>query len=405
MEIMNPSLITLVVYFTVGLIILNILSYYSRRTNLLPHVIWTLGIGMLYGALSHFSALNIVMFTIDPHVIFFTLIPILIFASSKNMCLHHFRKVLRESTILATLGIIISALIVALILFYLLDVPFLTSLLFGVIISATDPIAVGAILHESKNISAEKKMLIEGESILNDGFVVAIFATLSLLVLESKEINLYLSGWSLVLNIFLALGLGALLGRIARAILRIWRNESPELTMNITIALAFSSFILAEFFHIPGILAIFAAALAFGYKPDESLEKTQVTQRNIWEYLEYLANQILFFFLGASFFAQTSLELITLSTIVISVLILFFSRFLAIFILKPLLRIEGNKVNTKDFWLLNLSGSRGAVSIALILLLPDDFTYKPLFLTLAFLIVIVSLVFYPIILKRSLKIS
>lgn len=294
---MNPSLITLVVYFTVGLIILNILSYYSRRTNLLPHVIWTLGIGMLYGALSHFSALNIVMFTIDPHVIFFTLIPILIFASSKNMCLHHFRKVLRESTILATLGIIISALIVALILFYLLDVPFLTSLLFGVIISATDPIAVGAILHESKNISAEKKMLIEGESILNDGFVVAIFATLSLLVLESKEINLYLSGWSLVLNIFLALGLGALLGRIARAILRIWRNESPELTMNITIALAFSSFILAEFFHIPGILAIFAAALAFGYKPDESLEKTQVTQRNIWEYLEYLANQILFFFL------------------------------------------------------------------------------------------------------------
>lgn len=402
---MNPSLITLVVYFTVGLIILNILSYYSRRTNLLPHVIWTLGIGMLYGALSHFSALNIVMFTIDPHVIFFTLIPILIFASSKNMCLHHFRKVLRESTILATLGIIISALIVALILFYLLDVPFLTSLLFGVIISATNPIAVGAILHESKNISAEKKMLIEGESILNDGFVVAIFATLSLLVLESKEINLYLSGWSLVLNIFLALGLGALLGRIARAILRIWRNESPELTMNITIALAFSSFILAEFFHIPGILAIFAAALAFGYKPDESLEKTQVTQRNIWEYLEYLANQILFFFLGASFFAQTSLELITLSTIVISVLILFFSRFLAIFILKPLLRIEGNKVNTKDFWLLNLSGSRGAVSIALILLLPDDFTYKPLFLTLAFLIVIVSLVFYPIILKRSLKIS
>lgn len=156
---MNPSLITLVVYFTVGLIILNILSYYSRRTNLLPHVIWTLGIGMLYGALSHFSALNIVMFTIDPHVIFFTLIPILIFASSKNMCLHHFRKVLRESTILATLGIIISALIVALILFYLLDVPFLTSLLFGVIISATDPIAVGAILHESKNISAEKRCL------------------------------------------------------------------------------------------------------------------------------------------------------------------------------------------------------------------------------------------------------
>ena len=65
----------------------------------------------------------------------------------------------------------------ALVLYWLFHVPFLESLLLGVIVSATDPIAVSAILHEAENISIERKMLIEGESILNDGFVVAVFTT------------------------------------------------------------------------------------------------------------------------------------------------------------------------------------------------------------------------------------
>lgn len=146
------------------------------------------------------------------------------------------------------------------------------------------------------------------------------------------------------------------------------------------------------------MLAIFAAALTFAYKPDHHLDKTQTSQHTIWQYLEYLANQILFFFLGASFFQQVSLDIMNVSIIILSIVVLFFSRFMAVGILLPLLKIKSN-----DFWLLNLSGSRGAISIALILLLPDDFIYKPLFLTLGFIIVIVSLVVYPIILKKILQ--
>ena len=82
---------------------------------------------------------------------------------------------------------------------------------------------------------------------------------------------------------------------------------------------------------------------------------------------------------------------------------LFMSRFIALGILSPLLRIEENKITLQDFWILNFSGSRGAISIALILLLPNDFSYKPLFLTIAFIMVIVSLVVYPIFLKKVLN--
>ncbi|MDX2505035.1 MAG: sodium:proton antiporter [Gammaproteobacteria bacterium] len=398
----DSSLITLIIFVISGLVALNALSYYSERLMLFPNVIWVLCIGMIYGALNHFELLHLPELYLDPNIILFVLVPILIFAATKKMCLHHFRKVLKESSILATLGIVISMVGVALVLYWVFHVPFLESLLFGVIVSATDPIAVNAILHEAKDLSTERKMLIEGESILNDGFVVAVFATLSVMIFGTEEISLALSGGKLVFNILGALALGIVLGRLARFLLRVWKNKAPSLTVNITLALAFASFLLAETFHFPGVLAVFAGALAFGYRPDDNSDKVQGAQEQVWDYLEYIVNSILFFLLGASFFSQASLEIITITFVTIGVIMLFMSRFIALGVLSPLLRIEEEKITHQDFWLLNFSGSRGAISIALILLLPNDFNYKPLFLTIAFVMVIVSLVVYPIFLKKVL---
>jgi CPA1 family monovalent cation:H+ antiporter len=398
----DSSLITLIIFVITGLVALNALSYYSERIMLFPSVIWVLCLGMVYGALNHFKLLDLPELYLDPHIILFALVPVLIFAAAKKMCLHHFRRVLKESTILATLGIVISTVGVALVLNWVFQVPVLESLLFGVIVSATDPIAVSAILHEAKDLSTERKMLIEGESILNDGFVVAVFATLSVMIFGMEETSLTLSGGKLVVNIFAALALGVILGRLARFLLRVWKNKAPSLTVNITLALAFASFLLAETFHLPGVLAVFAGALAFGYRPDKDNDKVQGAQEQVWDYLDYIVNSILFFLLGASFFSQASLEIITIAFVAIGVVMLFLSRFIALGVLSPILRIEGSRITFQDFWLLNFAGSRGAISIALILLLPNDFGYKPLFLTIAFVMVIVSLVVYPIFLKRLL---
>ena len=399
----GSPLITLIIFVVSGLVSLNALSYYSERLMLFPNVIWVLCLGMIYGALYHFELLHLPELVLDPTMILFVLVPILIFATAKKMCLHHFRRVLKESSILATLGIVISMIAVVMFLYWVFQVPILESLLFGVIISATDPVAVSAILHESQDISTETKMLIEGESILNDGFVVAVFSTLSLLIFGPEEISLALSGGQLVINILGALVFGIVLGRVARFLLRLWRSQAPPLTVNITLALAFASFLLAETFQLPGVLAVFGAALAFGYRPDENNKRVQYAQEQVWDYLEYIVNSILFFLLGASFFSQISLELITITFVVITVLMLFVSRLIALGLLRPLLRIKGKKITPQDFWLLNFSGSRGAISIALILLLPNDFSYKPLFLTMAFVMVIVSLVGYPLFLKKFLK--
>ena len=398
----DSSLISLIVFIISGLVSLNALSYYSERLMLFPNIIWVLCLGMVYGAMNHFDIIELPELYLDPNIILFGLVPVLIFAAAKKMCLHHFYSVLKNSTILATLGIIISMIGVASVLFLVFNVPFLESLLFGVIVSATDPIAVSAILHDAKDLSIERKMLIEGESILNDGFVVAVFSTLSIMIFGAEDISLLLSGGKLVVNILSAILLGIILGRLARFLLRVWKNSAPSLTINITLALAFSSFLVAETFHLPGVLAVFTGALAFGYRPDEDNEIAKEGQEQVWDYLEYIVNSILFFLLGASFFSQVSIEIITFTFIVIAVVVLFVSRLVALSILSPFLLIEGKRVSLQDFWLLNFSGSRGAISIALILLLPNDFVYKSLFLTMAFIMVIVSLVVYPVLLKRVL---
>lgn len=401
MESLDSYLISIVSFFTVGLVLLNIISFYAKKTKLFPDVIWTLLLGILYGSLSLLNHLNIPHIELEPHFIFYVLVPILIFAASKKMCLFHFRKVLKEASILATAGVIFSAVLIALPLSYFFNIPFEVSLLFGIIISATDPIAVNAIINSSKQLNIHQKMLIEGESILNDGIVVALFSLLLVVILTDK-INFVDDIFILILKVALAVILGIILGRIARVILNFWNNSSAKFTINITIALAFSSFLFAEYLHLPGILVIFVAALAFGYKRNQEDKENQLIEENVWEYLEYIANHILFFLLGASFFSQVSIELITITLIIFGFIILLSSRVIMLTLFKPLIKLENKTLTKKDFWVLNLSGSRGAISIALILLLPETFEFKQLFLALGFIIVILSLVIYPIILKKFL---
>lgn len=400
---MHSSLINLIVFIIISFVGLNIVSYYSEKVKVLPQVIWILLLGLGYGAIAHYSNIPLPELVLDPNLILFVFVPILIFGASYKMCLYHFRRVLVQSISLATLGIIISSLIVAVLFHFILSMPFLVALLFGVIISATDPIAVSAILHSTNKIGITKKMLIEGESILNDGFVVAMFGLLSVLIFGIEKINIFFTGGGLVLKIVGSLFVGLVLGRIARYILKRWRSSLHELTVNITLALAFASFLLAEILHFPGVLAVFAAALSYGYRPEKESKHIFNSQIYVWEYLEYIVNSILFFLLGASFFAQADLMLISIGIFTLSIFTLFISRVMALGIMLPFMKIQKKKTTKKDFWMLNFAGSRGAISVALILLLPHDFVYKSQFLTLAFIMVFFSLIVYPILMKQSLE--
>jgi len=397
---MLDPILCAVVFGVVGLVTLNALSYYSQRWMILPDVVWVLLLGVIYGSLDLWW--NVPPLNLSSELILYAFVPLLIFASTQKICLGHLRKVLTPAAILASLGILISMSIIGTTFHFLFQIPWLEALLFGAIISATDPLAVGALIQQNKVLSTSQKLLIEGESILNDGFVVTLFGFLSIILFSTETFSAAKSGGLFVLHIFGALALGASLGFGARWLLKTWHEEHFTLTTNITLALAFGSFLLAEQLEFSGILAVFAAALAYGFNPEKDSHNKH-TQQHLWDYFEYLANAVLFFLLGASFFHQASFETLSISLVMVALIMLFVSRLGAIMCLFPILRVENKPLSHKDFWLLNFSGARGAVSVALILLLPNSFELKPLFLSLAFVMILFSLVVYPLIIHRLLQ--
>jgi len=400
---MHDELVFSLVAFAVfGLITLNALSYYSQRAMILPDIIWVLLLGVGYGGIAHYLDLGLPELTLSPDLVLYAFVPPLIFASTQKICLFHFREVLAPASLVGSIGILISMLIIALVLHYGFGFQWLEALLFGAIISATDPLAVGALLHGNSEVSGSQKLLIEGESILNDGFVVTVSGILVLILFGGERFDFLASSGSFLTHVVGALLLGVLFGRGARWLLSIWKEEHFTLTVNMTIAIAFGSFALAEILHLSGILAVFATALAYGYKPDEESHNRQI-HSHIWDYFEYIANAVLFFLLGASFFVYTSFEEVSLLLVFASLVLLIISRLGALIVLFPFIKVEGRTLNKTNFWLLNFSGARGAVSIALILLLPHTFELKSLFLSLAFVMILFSLVVYPLALKRVLE--
>ena len=386
-----------------GLIALNALSYYSSKQKLLPSIIWTVLIGIVYSFISHFGFLPLPELELKPEIVLFLFVPLLIFASTHTMCLYHFRRILGASTILATVGILISMVLGGMIFMAVTGAGLAVSMLFGAIISATDPLAISAVLKGNTSIDEHRKLLIEGESILNDGFVVALFGIFSVLAFEPARFSALEVVSDFFIDIAGALALGFLLGRGSRLLLRIWHGHGYTLRMNMTIALAYSAFLLAEGLGFSGVIAVFAAALAYGYRPEGGYHPPEEDQEHVWGYLEYVANSILFFLIGASFFGVISQHKISIIFIAAAITIAVLPRLLAVYVLRPTLRVYKEKATFNDVKLLAFSGSRGALSVALILLLPEDFKYRPHFLALAGIIILMTLVAYPPVVNMILK--
>ncbi|PMN88609.1 cation:proton antiporter [Enterovibrio norvegicus] len=399
---MTESVPTLVTYAVLGWMALNVIFYVSEKWMVFSDIIWILLAGIAYGWVSTNPESGLPELVMDPDVVLYVFVPLLIFASTKKMCLFHFRPIIVPAVIAGTLGIVVSMLTIGLAIHWLLDVALLPAMLFGVIISATDPLAVSALFKGNESITENQKLLIEGESILNDGFVVTVAGILALLIFSMTSFSVVDTSVSFVTHIAGALISGAVLGRLARFILRLMHTSHYILTTNITLALAYGSFVVAETLHFSGILAVFAAALAYGYKPDKD-RANRLAEERVWEYLDYAANALLFFLLGTSFFALTANTDLPVSHTLLAIGLLFAGRFVALSVLKPVMRVEGMRLSMNEFWLLNFSGARGAVSVALILLLPADFQYQSLFLSLAFVMILFSLLVYPLVTVRILS--
>ena len=306
----------------------------------------------------------------------------------------------------AVIGVIATAFLIGLPMAYVLNIPILHGLLLGSAVAATDPVAVGSIFQRIK-IPEKLGLIVEGESLFNDGTTVVLFHLIFGLVLSGAVFSLANTGLNFAWSIAGAFILGWGLGWIAAKLLEIWHEHHIFFPITITIILAFSTYILAEdIFHVSGVVAVLLAAIIFAKKQHLRAEDERKVENarlfgSFWNYISIIANSFLFFALGAETGAHSFS--VTLLSVVAAILIMLASRCLVIYPGALILRLFGHGLPMTWQNILNIGGLRGAISAALILMIPHNYPYREPFLCLAFAMISFSLIIQPLLLQNYLN--
>lgn len=376
-----------------GLLFLASLASLLLRKAKLP---FSVGLVVLGAGLHNLAPLagvqSLASFHVSPDVIVYVLLPALLFEASFNMDSRRLVQDLAPITVLAVAALLISAGIVGAVLHLALGVPLTYTLLFGALISATDPVAVLAIFKE---LGAPKRLalLVDGESLFNDGTALVLFRVLLALALAgSLTWDAVPQGVASFLWVFLGgTGLGIAAGWLFSQIIgRV--EEEPMVEITLAVTLAYGSFLLADhFLHVSGVMATVGAGLTLGNHGRTKISPAVLGHMEaFWEYAAFVVNALVFLFMGLSI-AFGSL-LAYAGAIAWAVAAALLGRAVAIFVLIPLmnrwLRESISRAYQGIMW---WGGLRGALAVAMVLSIPEDVGFRPLLLNLTFGVVVFTL--------------
>lgn len=384
-----------------GLIIGAILKALLKHSRL-PYTVGLFAIGILVGVLNRtgvfqpmpglHNAVNSVA-NINPDLILYLFLPILIFDAAYELNLHIFKKTLANATLLAAPGLVICMLLTGAFLMGIATfVPGLESwtwafaLMFGALISATDPVAVVALLHELKT-SKRFSTLVDAESLLNDGTGIVCFMLF---------FGAYVSGeanhTSPLVTFIQEVGISTLLGFFLARIV-IWfitRINSEEMVQNSVIILAaYLTFILSQYYlGVSGVIALVAFGLTVTYVGKPRL-KPQVNtfMEHFWELLTYIANTLIFILVGIVIAEKVDFSWSALGILLLLYVALNLIRFAMIMMLYPVMKRLGYGLTKRESVILTWGGLRGALAMTLALMvsytpaIPEEIRSQVLFFT------------------------
>jgi len=197
---------------------------------------------------------------LNPQLLFALFLPPILFDAGININLTLLKKQWIPITIFSLLGTVLSTVVVGGAVHYLIDLPWLTALLFGAIISPTDPISVLAIFKEL-GTDEQLSNLVEAESLFNDGIAVVLFIIISGL-LTNSGITAITGVLAFITTIGGGVLIGLLIGAMASRITREYDDHLVEIML--TTVVAFGAYLAAEHFHVSGVFAVVASSLMVG---------------------------------------------------------------------------------------------------------------------------------------------
>ncbi|WP_423909990.1 cation:proton antiporter [Candidatus Spongiihabitans sp.] len=297
--------------------------------------------------------------------------------------------------VLATLGVVLSTFVVGGMMFVLLTVldfnaPFMYCLLFGALISPTDPIAVMSTL-KSAGIAKSLETKIAGESLFNDGVGVVVFVVILSIVLQPEQVSVAQVAIIFTKEAVGGVIFGLLLGTLGFYLLKSVDNYQVEIL--ITLALVMGGYTLAHEMHTSGPIAVVIAGLLIG-NHGRTYAMSKITRQrldNFWELLDEILNVVLFVLIGLEVLVLQLKGAYLLAGLLAIPLILL-ARFISVGIPITLLRaLTSWTYSAHVVKILVWGGLRGGISVALALTLPSG-AERDIFLVMTYIIVIFSII-------------
>ncbi len=291
---MEP-LIQVIVRVILMLLIASLVAIATRRFRV-PYTVGLVLIGLavswLVGPREHPLGAEISL----PDIILVLLVPPLIFEAAFHIRIEDLSRDIWLILLLAIPGVILTTLMVGGLVSWGTGLAIQVALVFGALIAATDPVAVVALF---RSLGAPKRLqvLLEGESLFNDGTAIVMFG-LMLSIVRAGDFDLTRS----VADFLRIAGGGALVGVILGMVVSqiIGRIDEPMVETTLTTVLAYGAYLIGEeAFHVSGVLAVVAAGIVNGnIGPRGMSPTTRVVVHNFWEYAAFLANSLVFLLIG-----------------------------------------------------------------------------------------------------------
>ncbi len=340
------------------LLIASLVAIAIRRLKV-PYTVALVVVGLLITFQSG------MVFELTPELILALFLPPLVFEAAFHLNLRDLKDNLTTILLLAVPGVIISTLIVGGIVSLGTSLTLPVALVFGALIAATDPVAVVA-LFRALGVPKRLAVLVEGESLLNDGTAIVLFNLMLVVALTG--------GFSLAESVgnFLRVSLGGivvglLLGwLISRLIARV---DDYLVETTLTTVLAFGSYLLAEQMHFSGVLAVVAAGLINGNMGPQGMSPTtRIVLFNFWEYVAFLANSLIFLLIGMEINIPALLAV--WQPLLLAILAVLVARMVVVYGISFVMRRTSEPIPMRWQHVVNWGGLRGAICLALALSLP-----------------------------------
>lgn len=324
---------------------------------------------------------------LTPNLIYFVFLPPLVFEAAIQIPWRPFRRDMPLLLALVTVGVVLAAAIVAAGMHYLSGWSWIGAALFGVLIAATDPVAVIATFRQVK-VPDRLHLLVEAESLLNDGV-----AAVGFVILVGVAGGGAIGAGAIGLQLLTTVAGGIVAGAAVAVPLILLAGRSDDLLVEITLTMliAYGSFLLAEHFHASGVLATLAAGMIVGNWGvlGTTSSKSRDAVLHHWEYVAFLINSLIFMLIGGR--EATMPILVVIEAAGLAVILSLLGRAVAVYPVTLAFARSRLRVPWAYKHVLFWGGLRGALALGLALALPASIPERDEIIVVAFAVVAFSI--------------